>query len=273
MILKSIPPFKGNHPLLVLENLVVFFVILIKFFTLTFELFISGLLLNKNINLIITVVLVVDSLVQFNTPYTTKGIFVFCRKRIALNYLRKHFFLDLLALIPLVYIELASEVSFNTHSLLYDNPAESFIFFLFLFKVFRLYEIIEKLEEIAVEVSTHFEEVYSMIVLVVKGLMILHLLACTWSLMAETGQANNELTWLDNKTIDSSDWSMRYIYSFYFVTTTLVSVGYGDITPRTSKETMLGIVTMLLSCSFLGYFIGNINQLLNQLNSKHKKRR
>lgn len=34
----------------------------------------------------------------------------------------------------------------------------------------------------------------------------------------------------------------EYIYAYYFATVTMVSVGYGDITPVNSTEVMMSIV-------------------------------
>ena len=38
-------------------------------------------------------------------------------------------------------------------------------------------------------------------------------------------------TWLNAKSLINTDIYTRYIYSFYYIAVTMITVGYGDITP------------------------------------------
>ncbi|MBL7999612.1 MAG: cyclic nucleotide-binding domain-containing protein [Candidatus Kapabacteria bacterium] len=82
-------------------------------------------------------------------------------------------------------------------------------------------------------------------------MIILHWIACAWL-------AIRPLT--DNKTALS-----HYIWSFYYATTTLATVGYGDITPQTDPERIFAIVIMLIGMVMYAYLIGNIATLLNRI--------
>lgn len=42
---------------------------------------------------------------------------------------------------------------------------------------------------------------------------------------------NGEYNWLENKSIDESEWDKQYLFGLYFSFVTMVTVGYGDITP------------------------------------------
>lgn len=44
----------------------------------------------------------------------------------------------------------------------------------------------------------------------------------------------------------------------------MVSVGYGDITPKNSIELMSGIGIILLECIFFSYCVGEISSIFNE---------
>ena len=52
-----------------------------------------------------------------------------------------------------------------------------------------------------------------------------------------------EVSWLSALHIDETNEFIVYIYSFYFCATTILTVGYGDITPKNPAE--VAIVTMV----------------------------
>ncbi|MBD1210265.1 MAG: cyclic nucleotide-binding domain-containing protein [Ignavibacteria bacterium] len=62
-----------------------------------------------------------------------------------------------------------------------------------------------------------------------------------------------------------------YIKALYWSVTTLATVGYGDITPKNNTEMMYAIFVMLLGMVTYGYVVGNIANLLANLDANRKR--
>jgi hypothetical protein len=43
-----------------------------------------------------------------------------------------------------------------------------------------------------------------------------------------------------------------YIHAFYFTIVTMISVGYGDISPKNNSERIFSVFSMLTSCAVFG---------------------
>lgn len=78
-----------------------------------------------------------------------------------------------------------------------------------------------------------------------------HWLACGW--IALGGCA------------DELPLSRRYLRSIYWAFTTLGTVGYGDITPQSSAQTIYSIFVMILGAGLYGYVIGTVASLIANL--------
>jgi len=59
--------------------------------------------------------------------------------------------------------------------------------------------------------------------------------------------------------------SVKYLISLYVTFTTLTTVGYGDITMRTTPELIFGIIMMALGASTFAVVVGNMAALLGKL--------
>ena len=58
---------------------------------------------------------------------------------------------------------------------------------------------------------------------------------------------------------------IKYLISLYVTFTTLTTVGYGDITMRTSPELIFGIIMMALGASTFAVIVGNMAALLGKM--------
>jgi voltage-gated potassium channel len=57
----------------------------------------------------------------------------------------------------------------------------------------------------------------------------------------------------------------RYLSALYWCVTTLTTVGYGDVTPVTTVQTISTMVVMLLGVGVYGFVIGNVANLLSKV--------
>jgi hypothetical protein len=69
--------------------------------------------------------------------------------------------------------------------------------------------------------------------------------------------------WLAIGGIDmEADEFSKYLRALYWCITTLATVGYGDIVPKTNLQTVYTMVVMLLGVGVYGYVIGNVTNLV-----------
>ena len=55
-----------------------------------------------------------------------------------------------------------------------------------------------------------------------------------------------------------SDWLTQYIIAYYFTIVTMITVGYGDITPKTDNTRLITIFIMVFSSALFGYIMNKI---------------
>lgn len=80
-------------------------------------------------------------------------------------------------------------------------------------------------------------------------------------------------TWLcpsdgSRRCLRNDNDSVRYLYSLYWVITTLTGVGFGDVIITTAYEKMYAICAMIVGASVFGFVIGNISTLLESMDKR-----
>lgn len=54
--------------------------------------------------------------------------------------------------------------------------------------------------------------------------------------------SNKDKNWINAIRIQHEDWDTKYIFSIYWAFTTMVTVGYGDITPQNKYEAIVVVI-------------------------------
>lgn len=81
--------------------------------------------------------------------------------------------------------------------------------------------------------------------------ILIHVIACGWIVMGSgnaLAEGDSELT--------------IYIKAVYWAMTTLTTVGYGDITPKTPWQMVYAALTQILGVGFFGYVLSNVASLI-----------
>lgn len=85
--------------------------------------------------------------------------------------------------------------------------------------------------------------------LILLLLLTTHWIGCGWLLLRQP---------------DGEDWTTNYIEALYWSVTTITTVGYGDIVPKTSQERLYAMTTMIIGLGFYGFLIGSIARILTK---------
>lgn len=98
------------------------------------------------------------------------------------------------------------------------------------------------------------------------ALITAHWLACAWHFVAlfeiEHFHADN---WIETKGLLDASAYARYVASLYWAVTTILTVGYGDITPVSTNEQWFAIVAMAIGCGMFAYILNTIGYIVKNM--------
>ncbi len=194
-------------------------------------------------DILVTLTFAADIFIQFNTAYGSRHELITDRKAIARRYLKRWFFLDLLATLPFTWIFISTRFSALNRVFKYFRLAR-------LFKLFSSAKTLNRARKLCF-VNPAFMRLFMLVFwILIAG----HVVACGWIFIGGVGEYTTDSAY-------TSDGAV-YLEAFYWTVTTLTTIGYGDITPSNPAQFIYVIFIMLLGAAIYGFIIGNIANII-----------
>jgi hypothetical protein len=223
---------------------------------------------SQNLSIFTSCLYFMDILITLNTGLYIKGEPILKRSTILTKYLSFHFWVDLISTVP---FDLLIIHSFFSDSKTFSNQVLSK-----LLKLFRLVRL-TRIEKALLEVEGRLIRQTSFFLLkIVKIFYYLFLVANgTACLMFFVSSRNLEpdsfVGLMQNR--DEIETRDVYVTSLYWAFVTMVSIGYGDLHPRTTAERIVGILIMNCSSVTFGFLAGNFGDVVAKTRQKDRLRR
>ncbi len=166
-----------------------------------------------------------DFLFYKNNTADEEFLYYYNRK----EYKTKFLLFDILSFIPIIF--------FSPKSILILIP---------LLKIFKIYGKLSSWKQS----SIRFSLVSTIIIFSFWFLQVTNWITCGWLTIHEINPSISQLS--------------NYISALYWTTTTLTTVGYGDIVPHSDPEKLYSVLVMILGVGFYGYLIGNVASVLSK---------
>ncbi|CAD8205875.1 unnamed protein product [Paramecium octaurelia] len=207
--------------------------------------------------LIITIILYLflEILVNLNRSTISFGEIITTRSQIVKHYLQGQGVQDITSLIIWIII--------------FNKPGFSIIF-----EVLQIIQIIVTTKKVITNFDKFLESLYSkgqlsnlidLFSLVITIFFFAHITACVWYYVGEKSDILLDKSWLKKYEIENESIMMKYNYSIYWATTTIVTVGYGDLTPQNWIEIVFTIIMMFLSSCVYAYSLNSIGIILKNI--------
>lgn len=186
-----------------------------------------------------TVLFAADLVLRFRRPVRVDGRPVTDRRVLARRYLAGWFALDLVSTVPFGLLSLLPAVA--------GTPWQRGLVLLGLTRALRLARLARLQAEWRTQTLVH-PAVFRLGFFSVWAALLAHGIACGWIALDGGGASHADVP--------------PYLRALYWTTTTLATVGYGDVTPVGPRQVAYATAVMVLGAAMFGYLIGNVATLL-----------
>ena len=115
-----------------------------------------------------------------------------------------------------------------------------------------------------VEYQQNMKNLFKVIRLILLTVIITYFTGCTFYFVSSL-QPQDEQNFLINNSLDTDDYSnfYKFVTVCYFSITTLSTVGYGDLSPVTNIEKVLGVLIMLAGVGFFSFVMSSFIEIIS----------
>lgn len=224
------------------------------------------------LNYIVDITFAIDMLLTFFTSiFDGEGNLVVDKKKIAKNYLTGWFWIDLISILPIdKMINVDTTKNAQTLQMAKMSRLSRISKFIRLVRIIRMMKMLRLCKdrdriasrtEDAVKLD---ENVKRMLTFLVVILFVNHILACLWVFASKF---DPEANWVRDKVgndFAEIDTAELYLMSFYFVSTTVTTVGYGDMSPANSVERVFSIIMLFVGVMCFASLSGSLTSMITQ---------
>ena len=130
-------------------------------------------------------------------------------------------------------------------------------------RMIRILKLVKERRKILEYLSVNYGLTYStqtVIQVIFFFIVILHLFCCLWFLLNKIYLSSN--CWIFVYNLEDSPVFDQYIGSLYYISETILTVGYGDMTPTTFDEIIFITIMMWMGVGFYLVIIGSLSSYL-----------